>query len=243
MAEQVRRAILKVTGESFGEKRGVGIGFRRYDRVARQIVRIIDETDVQLAIVVGGGNIFRGRNADSGVDHTQADAMGMLATVINGIGLREALIRNGAPEARQMVAFDLPIAGEPYIQTKARHHLDRHRPIILSGGLGRPNFTTDSAVAQYADELQCELILKASTVNGVYDRDPKSNKTARRYSFLTYREALVNNLQVMDVTAFAMCQRSRIPIFVFSAQDLNRIPKALRGDFSFGTIVRHDKKR
>ncbi|KKQ43163.1 MAG: Uridylate kinase [Microgenomates group bacterium GW2011_GWC1_37_8] len=150
MAERVDRAMLKLTGELFGEK-DKNISFERYDFVARQILQIVDVTNIQMAIVVGGGNIFRGRQAATYVDHTEADAMGMLATVMNGIGLREALDRNGTPDTRLMTAFDVHDFAEPFIRPKARHHLDEHRLVIIAGGLGRPNFSTDSAVAQYAD--------------------------------------------------------------------------------------------
>lgn len=190
-----------------------------------------------MAIVVGGGNIFRGREANSEVDHTEADSIGMLATVMNGIGLREAFVRNGQSDTRLMTAFDLHAFAEPYIRAKGRHHLDNNRLVIIAGGLGLPNFSTDSAVAHYADELHCQIILKASTVNGVYDSDPKTNNNAKRFTSLTYQEALVKNLKVMDLTAFAMCSKSEIPVFVFDIKDINKIPDIINGDFSLGTLI------
>jgi uridylate kinase len=163
--------------------------------------------------------------------------MGMLATVINGIGLREALVRSGAKETRLMTAFGLHAFAEPYIRLKARHHLDEKRLVIIAGGLGIPNFSTDSAVAQYADELHCDIIFKASTVNGVYDSDPQKNPDAERYDNVTYKEAIEKELGIMDTTAFAMCKRSGIPIFVFDIADLDKLPQIIRGDDSFGTLI------
>ena len=232
----MKRVILKLSGEIFGSNSG-SISFPQYDLVSKQLLEIVEKANVELAVVIGGGNIFRGREAEINVDHNEADTMGMLATVINGVGLREALLRNDSKQVRLMTAFDLIAFAEPYIRLKAKHHLDEGRIIILAGGLGKPNFSTDSAVAQYADELGCEIILKASTVDGVYDSDPNKNKEAKRYETLTYRDALVNDLKVMDSTAFAMCMKSKVPIFVFNVKDLDRIPEILNGDHSFGTLV------
>jgi uridylate kinase len=239
VAKKIQRAILKLSGELFSDP-DQHISFPQYDRVAKQLTEISQKTSVQLAVVVGGGNILRGREASLNVDHNEADSMGMLATIINGVGLREALIRNGNKEVRLMTAFNLPDVAEPYIRLKGRHHLDEGRIIILAGGLGKPNFSTDSAVAQYADELLCDIILKASTVDGVYDDDPKQNKDAKRFSTITYRDALLKGLGIMDQTAFAMCTKSEIPIFVFNIKDLDNIPDIINGDFSFGTLITKD---
>ncbi len=236
MSKKIGRTILKLSGELFGDEANP-IKFDNYDLVAKQIIGIVKETQVEMAVVVGGGNIFRGREADSKVDHTEADAMGMLATVINGIGLREALVRNGAQTTRLMTAFDLRAFAEPYIRLKARHHMDEKRLVIISGGLGIPNFSTDSAVAQYADELHCDIIFKASTVDGVYDSDPHTNPNAVRYKSVTYKEAIEKELGIMDTTAFAMCKRSGIPIFVFNISDLEKLPSIIKGDNSFGTMI------
>jgi uridylate kinase len=236
VAKRINRAILKLSGELFSDP-NQHISFPQYDKVAKQLIEISKETGVQLAVVVGGGNILRGREASLKVDHNEADSMGMLATIINGIGLREALLRNGNQDVRLMTAFNLPDVAEPYIRLKGRHHLDENRIIILAGGLGKPNFSTDSAVAQYADELLCDIILKASTVDGVYDDDPKLNKSAKRFSTITYREALIRGLGIMDQTAFAMCMKSEIPIFVFDIKDLSKIPEIINGDRSFGTLI------
>ncbi len=136
-----------------------------------------------------------------------------------------------------MTAFAIHDFAEPYIRLKARHHLDEKRLVIIAGGLGKPNFSTDSAVAQYADELQCGIIFKASTVDGVYDRDPHNNPNAVRYTEITYKEAIAQDLGIMDTTAFAMCKKSGIPIFVFNINNLDRLPQILDGDHSFGTLI------
>lgn len=236
----IKRAMLKLSGELF-EDENDHISFERYEYVAEQLVRIQKETGLQLAVVVGGGNIFRGRQANENVDHNEADSMGMMATIINGIGLREALVRNGAVETRLMTSISIPQIAEPYIRTKGRYHLNCNRLVIIAGGLGMPNFSTDSAVAQYADELQCELIFKASTVDGVYDCDPKQNNEAKKYSKLSYQQALDQRLNVMDRTAFAMCEKSNIPIFVFDINDLHRLTDIINGDYSFGTLINGNK--
>lgn len=232
----IQRAILKLSGELFqGDTEN--INFERYDDVAKQLIDVQKQTQIQLAIVVGGGNIFRGRQASSTVDHNEADSMGMMATIINGLGLREALVRNGAPETRLMTSISIPQMAEPYIRTKGRHHLNHNRIVIIAGGLGMPNFSTDSAVAQFASELQCEIIFKASTIDGVYDSDPRKNPAAKRYSKITYQEALDQRLEVMDRTAFAMCEKSAIPIFVFDIKELHQLTDIIGGDYSFGTLV------
>ena len=233
----MKRIILKISGELFqnGEDH---INFQQYDKVAKQIIEIQSKTSAQIAIVVGGGNIFRGRQADSDVDSNEADYMGMLATIINGIGLREAMIRNGASDTRLMTSINIHQMAEPYIRNKAKHHLENNRIIIISGGLGMPGFSTDSAVAQYASELCCDIIFKASTVNGVYTSDPNKDPSAKKYTELSYQETLDKRLGVMDRTAFAMCEKSQIPIFIFDIKDLEKLPDAINGNYSFGTIVK-----
>lgn len=232
----IKRAILKLSGELFQDA-NENINFKRYDDVAKHLIDVQKETEIQLALVVGGGNIFRGRQADSEVDSNEADSMGMMATIINGIGLREALVRNGAKETRLMTAIHIPQMAEPYIRNKGRHHLFNNRIVIIAGGLGMPNFSTDSAVAQYASELQCNIIFKASTIDGVYDSNPRHNYEAKKYPKLTYQDALDQRLEVMDRTAFAMCENSHIPIFVFNINDLHRLASIINGDYSFGTII------
>lgn len=239
MSASSERVILKISGELFGQN-GDNIDFEKYDSVSRRLIKIKEDSQAQIAIVVGGGNIFRGRQANSQVDSTEADNMGMLATVMNGIGLCEALDRNGAEDARLMTAFPIRSMAEPYIKKRGRHHLKKDRIIIIAGGLGIPGFSTDSAVAQYAQELRCRIILKASTVDGVYDSDPRKNSSAKKYSRISFDDVITRKIKVMDSTAFTMCQRSNIPIFVFNISDLDKTPQAIAGDYSFGTIIRQD---
>ncbi len=235
--QKLERVILKASGELFGQN-GDNISFEKLDTVARQLIDIKEQTRVEMAVVVGGGNIFRGRQANQEVDPTEADAMGMLATVMNGIGLREALVRNGASDTRLMTAFSLPSFAEPYIRQKGRHHLAEGRMVVLAGGTGLPGCSTDTAVAQYAWELQCRMILKASTVNGVYDKDPRKSPEAKRYEQISYREVLDKRLGVMDMTAFTKCEEWSLPIFVFDIKDLDDLPKVIRDkDFSMGTLI------
>lgn len=234
--KKIKRAILKLSGELFNDESD-NISFSQYDFVAKKLLKIQKETKIQLAIVVGGGNIFRGRKASKNVDHNDADTMGMLATIINGVALREALVRNGAKDTRLMTSISIPQIAEPYIRNKGRHHLSNDRLVIIAGGLGMPNFSTDSAVAQFADELLCQIIFKASTVDGVYDSDPKENKSAKKYKKLTYRQAIDQRLKVIDQTAFTMSENSGIPIFVFNIKNLHRLPKIIKGDLSFGTLI------
>jgi uridylate kinase len=236
---KVERAILKLSGELFSNEK-THLSFDRFDEVAKQLIDIQKQTNIQLAMVVGGGNILRGRQANKTVDHNEADSMGMMATIINGIGLKEALVRNGANDPRLMTSIEIRKIAEPYIRNKGRHHLENNRLVIIAGGLGIPNVSTDSAVAQYADELQCRMIFKASTVDGVYDCDPKINHQAKKYSELSYRQALDQRLGVMDLTAFTMCEKFGIPIFVFDIKDLHRLPDIINGDYSFGTLINSD---
>lgn len=236
MEREKKRLILKVSGELF-QNEDESICFDKYDEVAKQILEMVDKTGIQLAMVVGGGNIFRGRERAVEVDSSEADSMGILATVMNGIALREAFVRNGSRDTRLMTALHMQELAEPYIRMKGRHHLDENRLVILAGGLGKPGFSTDSAVAQYADELLCSMVLKASTVDGVYEKDPNKYPWARKYEQVSYKDALVNEIAVMDSTAFAMCRKSNLPIFVFNIEDLHRLPDILEGDFSFGTLV------
>jgi uridylate kinase len=232
---QIKRAILKISGEIFKDE-NENISFKKYDAVAKQLIEIFQQSGAQLAIVVGGGNILRGRQADSDVDSNEADSMGMLATIINGVGLREAFARNGV-DARLMTSIDVHQLAEPYIRPKGRSHLDRNRIVIIAGGLGITNFSTDSAVAQYAKELKCEIIFKASTTDGVYDSDPHKNPDAKKYPALSFQQAMIQNLAVMDKTAFAMCEKFQIPIFIFDIKSLDQLPQMINGDFSIGTLI------
>jgi len=231
-----KRVLLKLGGELFGKKNGWGISFPAYERIAKDIIRIKKKNKIELAIVVGAGNIFRGREAeDLKTDETVADRMGMLGTIINGLALQEALERFGMP-TRMMTAVRMESIAEPFIQRRAIRHLEKGRILIFTGGIGSPFFTTDSAAALRACEINCDLILKATNVDGVYDSDPEKNPEAKRLEKLTYQEALEKRLKIMDSTAFALCQRKEKPIIVFNVNHINMIPEIVRGK-QIGTLV------
>ena len=230
------RILLKIGGELFGKDDGWGISFPAYDRVALDIIKIKKNTDVQLAVVVGAGNIFRGREANGSiVDEAVADSMGMLGTVINGLALQEALEKLNGP-TRMMTAVRMESLAEPFIRRRAIRHLEKGRIVIFAGGIGSPYFTTDSAAALRACEINCDLILKATGADGIYDKDPRKYKEAKIYKEISYKEAVEKNLEVMDVTAFALCWKNKKPIIVFNVKDIDRIPEILQGK-KIGTLV------
>lgn len=230
-----KRVLLKLTGELFAEKDDKGINFAAYEKIASEIIKIWKKTGIDLSIVVGGGNIFRGRERAVNVDEATADYMGMLATVMNGMALQEALERLGAP-TRMMTAFEIKSVAEPYIRRRAIRHLEKGRIVILTAGTGHPFFTTDSGAALRAIELRCDVVLKASPVEGIYSDDPTKNSKAKLYKKLGYQEALEKHLGVMDATAFALCQKHKMPIIVFNINDLDNLEKILRGQ-NIGTLV------
>jgi uridylate kinase len=231
-----KRVMLKLTGELFGEtETGKGIFLPAYDKVAEGIRTIVNEYDVQLAITVGAGNIFRGKASYQYMDDAVADYMGMLGTIINAIALQDALERIDVP-TRVMTAISIPSVAEPFIRRKALRHLEKRRVVIMGGGTGNPFFTTDSAAALRASELNCEVVLKGTSVDGVYDKDPKKFSDAVKYNEVTYSEALAKNLEVMDATAFALCQRQEIPIIVFNIAEEGVFGKILTENGA-GTLV------
>lgn len=230
-----KRVLLKLSGELFGDKNGKGIDFTSYERIAKELISAWKKTKIELAIVVGGGNIFRGRERNKKVDEVAADYMGMLATIINGMALQEALERLGAP-TRMMTAFEIKAVAEPYIRRRAQRHLGKGRIVIFTAGVGSPFFTTDSGAALRAIEIGCDVILKATDVNGVYSDNPNKNPKAKLYKQLTYQEAIEKNLEVMDATAFALCKKQKMPIIVFNIKKLGSIGKILKGE-NFGTLV------
>ncbi len=231
-----KRVLLKLTGELFCEKGRTGIDFVVVKRIAEYLAHLRKVHDTDLAIVIGGGNLFRGRNIrGDNFDRAQADFIGMMGTIMNGLALQGELnILN--VESRVMSSLRLDQACEPYIRLKAMHHLDVGRVVILVGGTGRPFFTTDTTAALLAAELDCEILLKGSGVDGVYSADPKVDKDAKMFSTLTFQEALVQGLMVMDSTAFAVCKDQKIPIIVFNVEDLNNIERILNGE-NIGTLV------
>ncbi len=231
-----QRVLLKLGGDLFGKKNGWGISFPAYEKIAKDIIKIKNKNGIQLAIVVGAGNIFRGREVQGKpVDEAVADSIGMLGTVINGLALQEALERLGIP-TRMMTAVEMKSIAEPFIRRRAIRHLEKGRIVIFTGGTGSPFFTTDSAAALRACEINCDLILKATNVDGVYSEDPLKNPKAQKYTKLSYKQAIEQNLKVMDATAFALCWKKKKPIIVFSVNDIEKIPDIIKGK-QIGTFV------
>ncbi len=231
-----KRVLLKLSGEIFMGNDGKGISLSSYMEKAKQIAKIKKENDIDLCVVVGAGNIFRGREVgEESFDMATAHEMGMVGTVINGLGLQEALEELGIP-ARLTSAIWMDRVAEPFSRRKALHHLSKGRIVIFAGGTGNPFFTTDSAAALRACEMNCDLILKATNVDGVYDKDPNKYPDAKLYKTLSYAEAIEKDLKVMDSTAFALCREEKKPIIVFNIKDINNISKALKGG-EFGTLV------
>jgi uridylate kinase len=231
-----KRILLKISGELFSKKGGEGINFISVEKVAKCLINIKKKYPIDLAIVIGAGNIFRGRMiAEREFDRAQADYMGMLATIINCMALQGEIERLGE-ETRLMSALDIRSVCEPFIRRRALRHLDKGRIVILGGGTGNPFFTTDSAAALKAIELKCDVVLKGSNVDGVYDCDPKKNDGAKKFETLTYQYALEKGLMVMDATAFALCQHEKIPIIVFDANNLDNLEKIISGE-KVGTLV------
>jgi uridylate kinase len=232
-----KRILLKLSGEAFQNKRtGNSLDPDVLSSVAKQI-RTIRELGVEVAIVIGGGNIFRGLpGALSGVDRTTGDYMGMLATVINSLALQSALEHEGV-YTRVMTAIAMPAVAEPFIRRRAIRHLEKGRVVIFGAGTGNPYFTTDSAAALRASEIGADVLLKATKVDGIYTADPFKDRTAKRYKEITYARALNKQLKIMDAAAFSLCAENRIPIIVFNFFKKNEIVRVLEGE-PVGTLVR-----
>jgi uridylate kinase len=227
--------LLKVGGEALAAEAGYGIDKAMLIRVAHEIKEIQD-LGCEVAVVVGGGNIFRGVAASAeGMNRATADYMGMLATVINGLAMQEALERIDIP-TRVMSALTIAQVAEPYIRRRATRHLEKGRVIIFAAGTGNPYFTTDTAASLRAMEINAEIIFKATKVDGIYDADPMKVKNAKRYQQLTYIEVLQQNLKVMDSTAISLCMDNQLPILVFSLFEPGNIRRAVMGE-PVGTLV------
>jgi uridylate kinase len=232
-----RRVALKLSGESFADVEiGFGIDPKTVQRIANEIAAIHGEGH-QIAMVVGGGNIFRGLSlAASGMDRANADYMGMLATIINALALRDALEHAGV-ETRVQTAISVAQVAEPYIRLRAIRHLEKGRAVVFAGGTGNPFFTTDTTVALRAAEIGADAVLKATRVDGVYDSDPEKNPAAKLLTELTYMQVLEQGLRVMDSTAITMCMDNNLPIRVFNISVPGNIARAVRGE-PVGTLVR-----
>ena len=230
-----RRILLKLSGEALGGERDYGIDFEVVRRVAKQ-VKQVHEMGVEVALVVGGGNIFRGQAAaERGFDRTTGDYMGMLGTVINALALQEGLEQIGMP-ARTMTAIQMPQVAEPYIRRRAVRHLEKGRVVVLAGGSGNPYFTTDTTAALRAVELEAEVLMKATKVDGVYSADPVRDPTATKFQRLDYLEVLNRGIEVMDNTALTLCMDNGVPIVVFDMLKEGNMERVVCGD-PIGTLV------
>ncbi|MBA2337227.1 MAG: UMP kinase [Acidimicrobiia bacterium] len=230
------RVVLKLSGEAFADPAlNYGIDPAMVDMVAKEIASVHAEGH-QIAVVVGGGNIFRGlSSAAQGMDRANADYMGMLATVINALALRDGIERAGS-DCRVQTAISIQQVAEPYIRLRAVRHLDKGRIVVLAGGTGNPFFTTDTTAALRAAELGADAVLKGTRVDGVYDADPRFNSDARMVHDVTYLEVIAQRLEVMDSTAITMCMDNDLPIRVFNMTEPGNIARAVRGE-PVGTLV------
>ncbi len=230
-----KRVLLKISGEALAGGQGYGIDPKVVDDLAEEILPIVKD-GVQLAVVVGGGNIFRGlAGSAEGMDRAQADYIGMLATVMNALALQDAFERHGI-FSRVQSAINMQEVSEPYIRRRAMRHLDKGRVVILAAGTGNPYFTTDTTAALRACELDVDCLMKATKVDGVYDSDPVKNPDAKRFDRITYMEVLNRGLHVMDATATSLCMDNNMPMIVFDLTVPGNISRALRGE-NVGTTV------
>jgi uridylate kinase len=230
-----KRVLLKLSGEALMGSRDYGLDPETVDRVAEEIKSVV-EMGVQVCAVIGGGNIFRGvSGAASGMDRATADYMGMLATVINALAMQNALEKAGA-QTRVLSAIPMSAVCEPYIRRRAMRHMEKGRVVLFAAGTGNPFFTTDSAAALRASEMQCDALLKATKVDGVYSADPTKVKNAERYDRLTYLDVLSKDLQVMDTSAISLARQSKIPILVFSIFTHGGFADVMQGKGKF-TII------
>jgi uridylate kinase len=232
-----QRILLKLSGEALMGALQFGIDPQVVSRLAREIIEV-HANGVQIAVVIGGGNIFRGVQAAArgGVDRVTGDHMGMLATVVNALAFQDAIEGLGVP-TRVMSAIEMNKIAEPFIQRRAIRHLEKSRIVILAAGTGNPFFTTDTAAALRAKELHADVMLKATMVDGVYDKDPKKHADAVRYEEISYQEVLERQLQVMDATAISLCRETRMPIVVFDLGGPGSLLRVVQGE-RLGTLVR-----
>ncbi len=231
-----KRILLKLSGEALLGSQDHGIDAEMCASLAKQIKEVCS-LGVKVALVVGGGNIFRGQVESKrfGLDRSVADYMGMLATVLNGLALQNALEQAGV-QSRVMTAIEMSAVAEPYIRRRAIRHMEKDRVVIFVAGTGNPYFTTDTAAALRANELECNVILKATNVDGVYTADPKKDKKAQKFESIKFMDALKKDLRVMDATAFSMCMDNDLPIIIFNLHEKGNIKKVVLGD-KIGTIV------
>jgi len=233
--EKYKRVLLKISGEALAGEAGFGIDTDVLDVIANEI-KALQATGTEIAIVVGGGNIFRGvKGATKGMDRASADYMGMLATVLNCLALQDALERKSV-YTRVQSAIEMRALAEPYIRRKAVRHLEKGRVVIFAAGVGSPYFTTDTTAALRGMEMNCQVLMKATSVDGIYTADPKLHKDAVRFESISYMEVLQKGLKVMDSTAITLCMDNKLPIIVFNLREPGAMLKVVAGDPT-GTIV------
>jgi len=236
MTPKYKRILLKLSGETLGGEQGSGFDYDTIRSLAESVIAV-HNLDVEVGIVIGGGNIFRGaRSTNGNIGRVAGDHMGMLATVINSICLQEMLEQRGVL-TRVLSAIELNAIAEPYIKRRADRHLEKKRVVIFAAGTGNPYFTTDTAAVLRASEVGAEIVIKATKTNGVYDKDPLTHSDAVRYVKLNYDEVLNKNLQVMDATAIAFCRDNKLPIMVLDYRESETILKAVCGE-SVGTLIK-----
>ena len=230
-----KRVLLKLSGEALLGERSHGVDPKRILAYSKEIKEIVD-SGIELAIVIGGGNIFRGvSGASNGIDRVQADYMGMLATVINGLALQSSL-EDLKIQTRLQTAFNIEAVAEPYIKRKAVRHLEKKRVVIFSAGTGNPFFTTDSAAVLRAIEINADVILKGTRVDGIFDNDPEKSKDAVKFKQISYDDVIAKKLKVMDSTAFTLSKENKLPIIVFNMNKAGNLKKIIKGE-KVGTIV------
>lgn len=229
-----KRVLIKLSGEVLAGKQKTGVNVKTIGKICDKIKEIVD-LGVEVAIVVGGGNFWRGRNGHE-MERTTADYMGIIATAMNGLALQDALEARGV-FSRVQTAIEMREIAEPYIQRKAEKHLSRGRVVIFACGTGHPYFTTDTAAALRATEINAEILLLGKSIDGVYSADPNMDSTAVKYDEITYKEVLEKDLKVMDSTATAMCRDNNMPLLVFGIEDEENLVRAVKGE-KIGTIVK-----
>lgn len=230
-----RRVMLKLSGEALAGPEGLGIDPGKAEDIAQRVAEVVD-MDVQLGIVIGAGNLWRGRvGLERGMDRTTADHMGMLGTVINALALMDAIERSGV-QTRVQSAIEMRAVAEPYIRRRATRHLDKQRVVIFGAGTGNPYFSTDTAAALRAMEIEADVLIKATKVDGIYEADPETHPDAKRYDRLSYIDALKERLKVMDSTAVSLCMENNMPIIVLNFWEQDALKKALLGK-PVGTLI------
>ena len=230
-----KRILLKLSGEALMGEKNYGIDSNLLEKYSNQVKKLHDNK-IEIAIVIGGGNIYRGIQAEeSGINRVQGDYMGMLATLINSMALQSHLEKLGC-DTRLMSGFNVDQVCEPFIRRRAIRHLDKGRIVIFGAGLGKPYFTTDSTASLRAIEIEADIVLKGTRVDGVYDSDPEKVKEAKKYSQLSFSEAYEKNLNIMDMTAFTLCKENNLPIIVFDMNKPGNLIKLVEGE-KIGTLI------